>query len=203
MGRHRKFDEREVLERALELFWQVGYAACSLDMLTARIGIARPSLYMFFGTKAQLFKKCFRYYERTEGAFLWRALGNASASEYAHLFMQGVIDAACDQRHPKGFFLSLCMIDDYHQCPDLKDFVLSRRHFHERMVARRLMRNPVAGDGTADPHFLAAMLFMLADGLSVAARVGHSRAALQRCGNTALARIIDPTIAVPISALGG
>ena len=64
MARPREFDEEEVLERALELFWRRGYAATSLDDLTAATGLRRGSLYAAFGDKEALFLTCLRRYQQ-------------------------------------------------------------------------------------------------------------------------------------------
>lgn len=55
MARTKEFDPDEVLGRALELFWERGYAATSLADLVSHLGIARASLYATFGGKRELF----------------------------------------------------------------------------------------------------------------------------------------------------
>ena len=54
-GRPRCFDESQVLDRALELFWKDGYASTSMQSLLAHMGISRQSLYNTFGDKRRLF----------------------------------------------------------------------------------------------------------------------------------------------------
>ena len=50
------------LARALETFRDTGFAATSLDDLSAAMGINRPSLYSAFGDKRELFLKAYARY---------------------------------------------------------------------------------------------------------------------------------------------
>lgn len=54
-GRPRSFDPAEVLDKARAVFWNLGYAATSLDDLAAATGLNRPSLYAAFGDKHALY----------------------------------------------------------------------------------------------------------------------------------------------------
>ena len=54
-GRPRSFDEGEVLEKARGVFWDLGYAATSLDDIVRATGLNRPSLYAAFGDKHALY----------------------------------------------------------------------------------------------------------------------------------------------------
>jgi len=55
MPRTKEFDRDEVLERALDIFWQKGYESTSLQDLVEGMGIGRASLYDTFGSKGLLF----------------------------------------------------------------------------------------------------------------------------------------------------
>ena len=55
MPRPRTFDEAEVLERAVDLFREVGYERASIPELTDRLGSCRQSLYSSFGSKRDLY----------------------------------------------------------------------------------------------------------------------------------------------------
>jgi len=61
-GRPRKFDEQEVLGLARDAFWQSGYQATSVEMLSAATGLNRPSLYGAFGDKRALFVQLLKDY---------------------------------------------------------------------------------------------------------------------------------------------
>jgi AcrR family transcriptional regulator len=190
MGRRKAFDERDVLEKALELFWELGYAATSLDMLTTKMGIARPSLYNCFGSKSHLFLRCFRHYEKTGGSFIWKTLGYGRIEECVRLMANRVVDAASDEFRPKGFFLSLCMTEAYCHCPEIMTFVRTRRMFYEQMIARRFMQDSRWKNDPKGAYLLAETLIMITDGLSVAARIGHPRAVLRKRCDAALATLL-------------
>ena len=55
MPRPKSFDRDEVLEQAMNLFWDSGYGATSIQDLENHLGINRVSLYREFGNKHDLF----------------------------------------------------------------------------------------------------------------------------------------------------
>src|SRR5215831_4474501 len=61
-GRPRAYDPEIALQRATESFWRAGYAATSLDDLSAATGMNRPSLYGAFGDKRELYLAALRRY---------------------------------------------------------------------------------------------------------------------------------------------
>ncbi|MGK7889498.1 MAG: TetR/AcrR family transcriptional regulator, partial [Leptolyngbyaceae cyanobacterium] len=65
MARSKAFDQITVLEKAMEVFWQQGYEATSIQDLVAAMGINRASLYDTFQDKRQLFLKAIAHYNQT------------------------------------------------------------------------------------------------------------------------------------------
>ena len=55
MARPRTFDESDVVAAARDEFWSRGYAATSVDDLTAATGLGKGSLYGAFGDKHSLY----------------------------------------------------------------------------------------------------------------------------------------------------
>ncbi|GAB5519863.1 MAG: TetR/AcrR family transcriptional regulator [Rhodothermales bacterium] len=74
-GRPKTFDPDEVLDRALHLFWQRGYAATSLHALLEAMQISRQSLYNTFGDKQTLYRQALRRYEQQRFAQVKHILG--------------------------------------------------------------------------------------------------------------------------------
>jgi AcrR family transcriptional regulator len=61
-GRPRAYEPEVALGRALSLFRKGGFAATSLDDLSAATGMNRPSLYGAFGDKRELYIKSYQRY---------------------------------------------------------------------------------------------------------------------------------------------
>ena len=64
-GPTKKFDRDEVLERAMQLFWEQGYEATGMTELIGHMGIGRQSLYDTFGDKRSLYIETLAHYFRT------------------------------------------------------------------------------------------------------------------------------------------
>lgn len=62
MGRPYEFDRDETLSKAMEVFWEKGYKATSIDDLVDKMGIQRGSIYNTFGDKRALFLSAVEHY---------------------------------------------------------------------------------------------------------------------------------------------
>ncbi len=84
MARPKEFDREEALGRALDLFWEKGYEATSIQDLVERTGVQRQSLYDTFGDKHALYLAALQRY--AEGADAWASrIAKPPASPLAHL----------------------------------------------------------------------------------------------------------------------
>src|ERR1700759_509039 len=63
MARTKDFDEKEVLDKAIRLFWHKGYNGTSMQDLVDGLGISRSSLYDTYGDKHTLFIKALETYQ--------------------------------------------------------------------------------------------------------------------------------------------
>ena len=62
MSRSKEFSRDEVLDKALNLFWEVGYAATGLKDLELATGVNKSGLYSEFKNKEDLFLSSLRHY---------------------------------------------------------------------------------------------------------------------------------------------
>ena len=66
MVRTKQFDKHGALDEAMQLFWERGYHATSIQDLVDRLGVNRQSLYDTFGGKDQLFLSALERYREIQ-----------------------------------------------------------------------------------------------------------------------------------------
>jgi TetR/AcrR family transcriptional repressor of nem operon len=65
MARPREFDERQVIEDLMTVFWKKGYQATTMQDLVKASGLLKGSLYGAFGDKQALYLAALKHYDRT------------------------------------------------------------------------------------------------------------------------------------------
>jgi TetR/AcrR family transcriptional repressor of nem operon len=80
MARNVEFNEKEAVQKAMEVFWEKGYSGASLRDLTDAMQINSSSLYNTIGDKQELFVKCIKNYTEAKQEYMMaRAEGAPSA----------------------------------------------------------------------------------------------------------------------------
>ena len=64
MPRTKNYNEQDVIEKAMNLFWRNGYETTSMQMLEKEMGINKFSIYSSFGNKHGLFLESLKSYKR-------------------------------------------------------------------------------------------------------------------------------------------
>ena len=65
MARPREFDEHQVIENLMTVFWNKGYEATTMQDLVKASGLLKGSLYGAFGDKQALYLAALKHYNRT------------------------------------------------------------------------------------------------------------------------------------------
>ena len=73
-GRPRAYDPDTALAQAMSVFWAAGFAATSLDELSAATHMNRPSLYAAFGDKLALYRTLLERYRAMARTAMQEAL---------------------------------------------------------------------------------------------------------------------------------
>ncbi len=102
--RTKEFDQEAVIEQAMELFCQKGYAATSIRDLVARLGVSSSSLYSTFGDKDAIFLLALKRHSRREREMLRQVLSQPTSDPKALLaqMFQGLIDSLLAKELPGG-----------------------------------------------------------------------------------------------------
>jgi len=64
MARKKEYNEEEVIEKAMNLFWRNGYETTSTRMLEKELGINQFSIYSSFGSKQGVFLESLKLYKQ-------------------------------------------------------------------------------------------------------------------------------------------
>lgn len=110
-GRPRKFDEDEVLDKAIDVFWELGYEASDTETLAKRTGLTKPSLYNAFGAKEDLFVAAINRYRQTRSRASLDAMAKADTpSEGIRDYFINLANNVASPNHPSGcLIMSIAM----------------------------------------------------------------------------------------------
>ena len=91
LGRPRGFDAEAALRIAVDVFWEQGFKATSLDALSDAMGLSRSSLYACFGSKHALLMAAVRIYADERHAALTKRVASFTDPREAVRAMLAVI----------------------------------------------------------------------------------------------------------------
>ncbi|WP_343518779.1 TetR/AcrR family transcriptional regulator [Sphingomonas sp.] len=180
-GRPRGFDRDAALERAMRLFWRKTYDGTSLADLTDAMGINAPSLYAAFGSKDALFREAVARYADQDSTGIWCALRDAPDVDAAvEGFLAATAQAYADPDNPPGCLIVLGAQHDADEAHPAHRELRDRRRHNLDELAARLSRAVAAGELPSgfDVAGAAAFLLSVQTGMSILARDGADRAAL-------------------------
>lgn len=175
-GRPWSFDREKAVETAMRLFWRHGYEGVSVGDLTKAIGVAPPSLYAAFGSKAELYRDSVTRYEETVGRLDMASVRSAaSPAEAVRALLEGAVRAVTDPHRERGCMISSGMIACHPEHALLARDAAARRDAMRERIADALQ--PFAGPDEVGR--LARHLAAVLQGISIQARDGSGPAELQ------------------------
>jgi AcrR family transcriptional regulator len=125
-GRPRAYQPDVALGKALDLFRKEGFAATSLDDLSAATGMNRPSLYGAFGDKRELYIKSYRRYREDARA----AMGKIFRDELPirrrleRIYAVALDNYLSGDSGPRGCFTVMTAASEAVNDPDIRTMVL-------------------------------------------------------------------------------
>jgi len=183
-GRPRTFDPDQVLDRARAVFWNLGYAATSLDDIAAATGLNRPSLYAAFGDKHALYIAALQR-SRSEAT---AALGAALKIEAPLRQVLGAIfDRTVDiyragEAGQRGCFLIGTAVTQAVDDPEARELLATYIAETDALFRKRFERDAGQLAAGVAPQAAGAMASGAFHTLAVRARTGASEAELKAVG---------------------
>jgi AcrR family transcriptional regulator len=195
-GRPRQYDPERALAKAADVFWKRGYAATSLEDLTAATGMNRPSLYAAFGDKRDIYLKTLaRYREQS------RAIGAEIVADDPPLriFLKRFYQAALDiylagNDEALGCYSISTAPAQATTDPAVREFLATTIGNTDAFVAKQIAKARERGEvaSEADPEALAQLATAALHTLAVRARAGTSRKPLTALAACAIDVICGP-----------
>jgi AcrR family transcriptional regulator len=186
-GRPRAYDPDTAIAAAMDAFWERGYAATSLDDLSAATGMNRPSLYAAFGDKRAIYRAVLERYWATARAAMQEALeGGPLRSVLGALYAKALSIYLANGA--RGCFMIGTAVTEAAADPAIRAALGDALREIEGAFAARIARARENGEVVrhADPAALAKVAAAILYSLAVQARAGASRQSLEATASAAV-----------------
>jgi TetR/AcrR family transcriptional regulator, transcriptional repressor for nem operon len=188
VARPREFDEEQVLDRALDVFWAKGFDGTSIQDLVEATGLGRASLYGAFGEKDKLYALVLeRYLARvdTPAVNIDPSLHVRDALEELFTAWLG---ARCSKVSPRGCFLSLAATESEDARPGVREAMAASLKRREKIILGLVRRGQERGEiaRERDATAMARLLVVVLQGIATSGRAGWGSERLHEAVTEAL-----------------
>jgi AcrR family transcriptional regulator len=189
-GRPRAYEPDVALAKALDLFRQGGFAATSLDDLSAATGMNRPSLYGAFGDKRELYIKSYQRYRddaRAASIDIFRQ-EMPIRQRLARIYAVALDIYLSGESGPRGCFTVMTAGSEAVADPEIRAMVVDALLQLDRAFANcfRLAKEKGELRNDADPEVLAQLASATIHTIAIRARAGVTRKELEAIVNGAI-----------------
>jgi AcrR family transcriptional regulator len=174
----------------MEVFWERGYEGASISELSEALGVHPPSLYAAFGSKEDLFREAVALYDTLSDSATQEALDEAdTAREAVEAMLRVHVSRYTDPDKPTGCMVVLGAATWTPDNEGLREYLAGLRAKIDDALRERFARGIADGDLSpeTDVEALATYFNTVIEGLSIQARDGVSREAMNRVVDCALA----------------
>ncbi len=182
-GRPRAYEPDVALGKALDLFRKGGFAATSLDDLSAATGMNRPSLYGAFGDKRELYIKSYQRYRddaRAAMADIFRE-DMPIRKRLERIYAVALDIYLSGESGPRGCFTVMTAASEAVADPDIRAMVLEGLIELDKAfaVCFRLAKEKGELPESADPAVLAQLASATIHTIAIRARARVPRKELE------------------------
>jgi len=189
-GRPRAYQPDIALGKALDLFRKGGFAATSLDDLSAATGMNRPSLYGAFGDKRELYIKSYQRYRADARAAMLDIFREQSPirSRLERIYAVALDIYLSGESGPRGCFTVMTAASEAVADPQIRAMVLEGLVELDKAFAAcfRLAREKGELPASADPAALAQLASATVHTIAIRARARVPRKELEAIVNGAI-----------------
>ena len=188
-GRPRAYQPDVALGKALDLFRKDGFAATSLDDLSAATGMNRPSLYGAFGDKRELYIKSYQRYRDDARALMVNIFRDEMPIRKRLERIYAVaLDIYLSGESPRGCFTVMTAASEAIADPEIRTMVLDALVGLDKAFAVCFQRAKESGElpDAADPAVLGQLASATIHTIAIRSRAGVPRKELEAIVNGAI-----------------
>ncbi len=178
MARTKEFDEAEILNKALHIFWCKGYNGTSMQDLIDGLGISRSSLYDTYGDKRTLYLAALKKYQGDESKLLIDTITHSSSLvDTVKLIFKKMIEESVSDNLKKGCFLVNSAIDLAPHDKEISAIIAANQKEVEDAWYKAIKKSQEKGEIT-DQHTaraLARFIMNAAMGIRVSAKTASDK----------------------------
>ena len=183
MPRSKTFDKEVVLNKAMELFWEKGFHATSIQDLVTHLGINRASLYDTFGDKEKLFLSSIESYIEHNQNNIKQYLSQFEnvVEGIRSLFHMGIDQALSDRNCIKGCFVVNMTTELLPGKGDMEALLQANMKSFVKVISQTIKSGQAQGqvNTSINPREFAKLLFSFNNGLHVVAKLNPSKSELK------------------------
>ncbi|HXW61340.1 MAG TPA: TetR/AcrR family transcriptional regulator [Candidatus Acidoferrales bacterium] len=189
MARPKEFDPERALDKAMRLFWRLGYENTSLEALMREMGIARQSLYDTFGDKRGLYLRALAHYRDQTNGEMQKMLDEMSSIRDGFAKLLYGLAAETREQHERGCLLLSANLQRDTKDRVMRDFLRDNQARVEAIFVGALERAQKEGELSTEEDFTALARFFVVtiQGMRALARLRSDRKALEKVAEVALA----------------
>lgn len=174
VARKKQYNEAEVLEKAMQLFWKNGYETTSMQMLEQEMGINKFSIYSSFGNKHSLFLESLKCYKSSTGVMLKKFKNATNGVASIKQFFYDSVEANFKDDSIKG-----CLVTNtYNEFSEGEDELIKAQMEAFMANVKDLIIEKLKTDSTKDEATIlkqANFLLLAKHGLAAASRVNSKQ----------------------------
>jgi TetR/AcrR family transcriptional regulator, copper-responsive repressor len=187
-GRPRAYEPDVALGKALDLFRKDGFAATSLDDLSAATGMNRPSLYGAFGDKRELYIKSFQRYRDDARAAMIEVFRTEQPIRERLRRIYGIALDIYLSGGPRGCFTVMTAASEAVSDPDIRGMVLEGLAELDKAFTACFRRAREKGElpESADPAVLGRLASATLHSIAIRSRAHLPRKELEAIADGAI-----------------
>ncbi|WP_405377734.1 TetR/AcrR family transcriptional regulator [Nonlabens sp. Asnod3-A02] len=174
MARKKEYNESEVVEKAMNLFWRNGYETTSMQMLEKEMGINKFSIYSSFGSKHGLFLESLNCYKTKVNEILEKFKNADNGIADVKQFFYDSVDINYKGQHQKG-----CLVTNtYNEFSESEDELIKEQMGSFMEHLKSLIIEKLKTDTSKSEELVlkqANYLLLAKHGLAAASRVNSKQ----------------------------